>query len=82
MPDMFRGEPAAQEWYPPDTDEKKAKLGPWFENKANPGEAAAKVPKIVEEIARKTGGTIGKWGVVGMCWGGKVRWSLRRRYSR
>lgn len=30
------------------------------------------VPKIVKGIEEKTGGTIKKWGALGMCWGGKI----------
>lgn len=34
VPDFFEGNPAKIEWYPPTDDEKKAKLGKWFEGSA------------------------------------------------
>lgn len=34
IPDLFEGNPARIEWYPPTDDEKKAKLGQWFEEVA------------------------------------------------
>ena len=32
LPDFFAGQPAKLEWYPPDNEDKQAKLGVWFEN--------------------------------------------------
>ena len=72
MPDFFRGEPVSLSNYPPDTEEKKNKLGAFFAGPANPGETAGKVPALVKEIEERAKG-IEKWGSLGMCWGGKVR---------
>ena len=72
MPDFFKGKYAEHSWLPPDTKEKEEALGNFFKSPANPPENAKKVPDIVKEITKKTGGTITKWGVLGMCWGGKI----------
>jgi len=72
VPDLFYGKPAEHAWYPPDTKEKGEKLGAFFQGPAAPPKTAEKIPKIVKEIEEKTGGTIKKWGGLGMCWGGKI----------
>lgn len=72
IPDFFLGSPADPSWFPPDTAEKGQKLGAFFQGPGNPGPVAGKIPEIVEEITKKSGGVIQKWGVVGLCWGGKI----------
>ena len=69
---MFLGKPAEHSWYPPDTKEKGEKLGAFFQGPAAPPPNAEKIPGIVKEIEEKSDGKIQKWGVLGMCWGGKV----------
>lgn len=70
VPQFFGNEPADKSWYPPDTDDKKAKLGPWFEKNAPP----VHLPRVagVIEDAQKHNPNIKKWGVIGYCWGGKM----------
>lgn len=70
MPDWFKGEPAAIEWYPPTDEEKQQKLGAWFSN-WNPAETAAKVPEYLKAVQEKNPG-IKSWGIIGYCWGGKI----------
>jgi len=70
MPDFFEGKPADISWYPPDTDEKGAKLGEFFKTAAAPPKTLPRVPKIVKELGEKRG--IEKWAVIGFCWGGKI----------
>jgi len=72
VPDLFNGKPADLSWYPPDNKEKEEKLGQFFSTTANPADAAKKLPQIVAEINKQTGGTIKNWAVVGFCWGGKI----------
>ena len=72
MPDFFFGKKADHAWLPPDTKEKGEKLGNFIQTTANPPTTAAKIPGIIDEITKKSGGTIKKWGALGMCWGGKV----------
>lgn len=72
MCDFFEGRPADISWYPPSTDEHKKKLGEFFGTTAAPPKNAERVAKAVREIE----GSVKKfdsWGVVGYCWGGKVR---------
>lgn len=71
MPDFFYGKPAEKDIFPPDTEEKKKKLGAFFEGPANPPKTAEKIPDIIKEISKQRS-AIEKWGVVGGCWGGKV----------
>lgn len=71
MPDFFEGKPADISWYPPDTKEKKEKLGEFFSNVGNPTKTVERVPKVIKEIESQFSG-IESWGAVGFCWGGKV----------
>lgn len=71
MPDFFFGKPAKPEWYPPDTDEKKKRMGEFFAGPASPPDTAAKIPDVIQEINKQCPG-ITKWGSLGMCWGGKI----------
>lgn len=71
IPDFFRGEPYSAADFPPDTPEKGAKLGAFFQGTGAPPKAVGAIPGIIKEIESKAHG-ITKWGIVGMCWGGKV----------
>ena len=71
MPDFFYGKPASRDDFPPDTDEKKQRMGAFFQGPASVPDTIAKVPGIVEEINRTCPG-IQKWASLGMCWGGKI----------
>lgn len=64
FPDLLKGEPAPIEWYPPDTEDKKKKLGAWFA-KHSPQDAAQEVVKFVQELKEKNPG-IKSWGVIGV----------------
>lgn len=70
MPDFFEGEPCNIEWYPPTDDDKKAKLGKWFENRGPPM-GVEKLPGIVNDI-KLSNPNIARFAAVGFCWGGKV----------
>ncbi|KAI1136432.1 alpha/beta-hydrolase [Hypoxylon sp. FL0543] len=72
VPDFFEGVYVQPDWLPPDTDEKKAAFAKFQ------GEQAA-IPKNVDRLieVRKAAGekwpSVGdRWGVFGLCWGGKV----------
>lgn len=72
MPDWFDGEPMPIEWYPPDTEEKKVKLGKFFETKAEPQTTMGKIPGAVQALRELAPG-VQAWGFLGLCWGAKVR---------
>jgi dienelactone hydrolase len=76
MPDWFEGKPADISWYPPDTEEKGAQLKAFFNGIGAIGPVVARAEKVVEELGS------GKWGVVGLCWGGKVATQLSASPSR
>lgn len=70
IPDFFEGSPADISWYPPDTEEKGAKLGKFFETTAAPPKTVKRIPELVAAI--KKGYNIESFAVVGFCWGGKI----------
>jgi len=72
MPDWFDGNAADISWYPPDTEEKGKKLGEFFQTQAAPPKTIERVKKVMEELQSSNPG-VKNWGVVGYCWGGKVR---------
>ncbi|SPO21908.1 related to AIM2 - cytoplasmic protein involved in mitochondrial function or organization [Ustilago trichophora] len=69
MPDFFRGKPFPQEYYPPNTDEKKNALQSFF---GAAGDFSARKPDVeaVAEELKKDGAE--KLGLMGFCWGGKM----------
>lgn len=77
MPDWFEGKPADISWYPPDNEEKGKKLGEFFQTVAAPPKTVARVDKVMAELKSSNPG-VQEWGVVGYCWGGKVRRDIRR----
>ncbi|MCJ1228933.1 hypothetical protein MMC12_005597 [Toensbergia leucococca] len=72
IPDFFLGSPCEPSWYPPDTDEKKEKLGAFFAGPAAPKPNVAKVGPLVKAIEKEVGGGIEQWASLGQCWGGKI----------
>lgn len=74
IPDFFKGEPADISWYPPTDDEKKQKLGKFFETKAAPPATLSKIPDVVADANKLSPSSSGftAWGILGYCWGGKV----------
>ncbi|KAI1632580.1 alpha/beta-hydrolase [Biscogniauxia mediterranea] len=70
IPDWFHGEPCPIEWFPPDNEDKKKKLGAFFQ-KNSPPSVAAKVPDYAKAVSAKYP-EIKDWAILGYCWGGKV----------
>lgn len=72
MPDFFEGEPADISWFPPQTDDHKAKLGAFFQSKAAPPNTLSKLPGVVSEGNKLSSGSGFDWSILGYCWGGKI----------
>lgn len=71
IPDFFEHEPAALEWYPPVTDDQKAKMTNFFSTKAVPDKTLNRIPAILKEAQEKYP-SIQEWAILGYCWGGKI----------
>ncbi|KEF59983.1 uncharacterized protein A1O9_04831 [Exophiala aquamarina CBS 119918] len=80
MPDFFHGNAVPIEWYPPDTDEKRAGVAEWFKT-ALPPLHVPKVPGIIA-TAEQVFPRIRTWGVLGYCWGGKMASLLSARQQK
>lgn len=72
IPDWFLGNPVPHDWFPPDNDDKKKKLGDFFAGPGAPPKTSKAIPDLLEKLNKESGNTITKWGALGMCWGGKV----------
>lgn len=72
MPGFLRDEHGSLDDLPLDTPEKIAKLTAFLQGTGAPLKTARAIPNVIKEIEAKAGGKINKWGIVGMCWGGKV----------
>ena len=72
MPDFLEGKSADVSWYPPDNEDKKKKLGEFF---AGPAAGEKNVHRVstLMNILKEKYSNITTWGIVGFCWGGKVR---------
>ena len=71
IPDWFGDKAADISWFPPTDDDKKAKLGKFFEEQAAPPPKIERFGTIIKEAQEKNP-NIKKWGILGYCWGGKV----------
>ncbi|KAH8704137.1 dienelactone hydrolase [Talaromyces proteolyticus] len=71
VPDFLEGVYAEHSWTPPDTEEKKAAFSSFFANTAAPPLNIPKVNAVITEAKSKFP-SVEKWGVVGLCWGGKL----------
>ena len=57
--------------FPPDTDEKKAKVQKFITEKARSPEHTVNLTKVAVE-AKERWSAVKSWGIFGLCWGGKV----------
>ncbi|PLB45832.1 dienelactone hydrolase [Aspergillus steynii IBT 23096] len=71
VPDFFKGKGAQHDWIPMDTPEKEKALMGFFMEYAQFEPNVGVLKAAVEEF-KAAFPTVGKWGVFGLCWGGKV----------
>lgn len=71
MPDFFFGPGIDIALFPPDTPEKQATIGEFFAKQADFVPARANVEKVLPEL-KSAYPSAEKWGIIGICWGGKV----------
>lgn len=70
VPDFFEGAAMDEAWFPPNTDEKKALLNKFVEEKANMGVVDSLI-KVRKEVGEKWPSVDDHVGVFGLCFGGK-----------
>ncbi|KAJ9137283.1 Dienelactone hydrolase family protein [Pleurostoma richardsiae] len=72
VPDFTEGEYCQAAWFPPDTEEKQAKLKDFMAGPANFERNVDKVLEVRREIGARWPGVEEHVAVGGLCWGGKV----------
>lgn len=72
MPDVLENEYADVAWFPMDNEEKQNALQGFFAKTAAPPLVLPKVKAWLAEAKTKYP-SVEKWGIFGLCWGGKVR---------
>ncbi|EEA23084.1 conserved hypothetical protein [Talaromyces marneffei ATCC 18224] len=71
VPDVLENEYALHSWLPPDTEEKRIAFEGFFKDTAAPPLVLPKVKAWLAEAKGKYP-SIEKWGILGVCWGGKI----------
>lgn len=71
MPDYFNGQPLPIDIIPPNTEEKKTRLGSFFQNEGALPRTAETTTKVLAGVKEKFP-EVTSWGVFGLCWGGKT----------
>jgi dienelactone hydrolase len=71
VPDVLENEYALKAWVPPDNEEKLSALMTFLKETAAPPSILPKVQSWLEEAKSKYP-SVEKWGILGLCWGGKV----------
>lgn len=71
VPDFFKGHGARQDWIPMDTPEKEKALMGFFKEYAQFEPNVGVLRGLVDEY-KEVFPAVEKWGVFGLCWGGKV----------
>ena len=71
MPDFFHGKPMAQEDYPPDNEDKKKRIGAFFEGPADITKNLKALSSFAT-AASKEFPSVQNHAILGFCWGAKV----------
>ncbi|KAI2464901.1 alpha/beta-hydrolase [Annulohypoxylon bovei var. microspora] len=72
VPDFYYGVYMQEAWMPPDTEEKKALIANFRGDQADIPKNVAKLIEVRKVAGEKWPSTGDRWGVFGLCWGGKV----------
>ncbi|KAI5284727.1 hypothetical protein KEM52_002770 [Ascosphaera acerosa] len=75
IPDLFEGGRCNLADFPPTTDEKKAQIQNFFATTANPAKNVDRIAPFVaaaNKLAPGGAGQFAAWGILGLCWGGKI----------
>ncbi|KAI0880507.1 alpha/beta-hydrolase [Annulohypoxylon maeteangense] len=72
VPDFCKGVYMQEAWMPPDTDEKKGAIEKFLSEPASIPKNADKVIEVRKVAGEKWPSTGDRWGVFGLCWGGKI----------
>ncbi|KAI0895130.1 alpha/beta-hydrolase [Annulohypoxylon nitens] len=72
VPDFFEGVYLQESWMPPDTPEKQAAMAKFREEKAAFPKNVEKLLEVRKAAGEKWPSTGDRWGVFGLCWGGKI----------
>lgn len=74
MPDFLAGNLADPAWFPPDTAEKRSKMGAYFgpSGPANAQKMVGALLAVREEMGSGRYGNFDKFAVMGYCWGAKI----------
>ncbi|KAI0114601.1 hypothetical protein F4776DRAFT_638173 [Hypoxylon sp. NC0597] len=72
VPDFFGGVYVQPAWLPADTDEKKAAFAKFQREQAAIPENVEKLIEVRKAAGEKWPSVGDRWGVFGLCWGGKV----------
>lgn len=71
VPDFFEGSPINGDWFPADTDEKRAAVQAWVAGTGDSDRSREKLLRVRREVGEKWPAVEGHVGVFGLCWGGK-----------
>lgn len=72
MPDFFSGKGLDHGLIPPDTEEKKNAMYAFFNEMANFEDNLPRLFAIRKAVSEMYPATEGRWGIFGLCWGGKL----------
>ncbi|CDM28450.1 Dienelactone hydrolase [Penicillium roqueforti FM164] len=71
IPDFFRGKAASMDWVAMDTEEKRNNMMTFFGENASPEKNLSTLLDIMKQ-SEDLYPQVKSWGVLGLCWGGKL----------
>ncbi|MCJ1403313.1 hypothetical protein MMC11_006536 [Xylographa trunciseda] len=70
IPDLFLGDAAKTEWFPPNTPEKQELVSQWEHRFENDSEIYPRIMDCLAEAKKKLP-SVESWGIYGLCFGGR-----------